>query len=107
MPSSGSRAPAEQGQLVGMMTGDPEVAERIKPFVQPFTTAAVYCGPIGAGLKTKYAVNLFMITLTAGLAESMSPARAQGLDLETVGQALNAGSMASCYSKVKVVKIFG
>ena len=61
MPVSGSKVPAEQGQLVGMMAGDPETAERVKPFVRPLTKAAVYCGPIGSGLKTKYAVNLLSL----------------------------------------------
>lgn len=105
MPVSGSKVPAEQGSLVGMMAGSAEVAERIRPVVEPITSAAVYCGPIGSGLKTKYAVNLFLITMTAGLAESMSLAKAQGLDLESVGQVLNAGPMASAYSKLKIAKM--
>ena len=105
MPVSGSRIPAEQGQLVGMIAGDPAVAERVKPFVRPITSAAVYCGPVGLGLKTKYAVNLFLITLTAGLAESMSLARAQGLDLGAFGDVLNAGPMASSYSRIKIAKM--
>lgn len=105
MPVSGSRIPAEQGQLVGMMAGDPAVAERIRPLVQPMATAAVYCGPIGSGLKTKYAVNLMLVTLTAGLAESMSLARAMGLDLGAFGEVLNAGPMASNYSRIKIAKM--
>lgn len=105
MPVSGSKVPAEQGRLVGMMAGDPTVCERIQPFVEPITSAAVYCGPIGAGLKTKYAVNVFLITVTAGLAESMNLARAQGLNLEAVSQVLDAGPLASAYSKLKLAKI--
>jgi len=105
MPVSGSKVPAEQGRLVGMMAGDRAVADRIRPYVEPMTSAAVYCGPIGSGLKTKYAVNNFLITMTAGLAEAMNLARAQGLDLDAFGQVLDAGPMASAYSKLKVGKM--
>ncbi|EXF82114.1 hypothetical protein CFIO01_00628 [Colletotrichum fioriniae PJ7] len=105
MPVSGSKIPAEQGKLVGLMAGDPAVAERMRAVVEPLTTAAVYCGPIGSGLKTKYAVNLYLNTMTVALAESFSLARAQGLDLDAFGQVLDAGPLASAYSKIKVAKI--
>ena len=105
MPVSGSKVPAEQGQLIGMIAGEPSVAERIRPLVEPITKNAVYCGEIGTGLKTKYAVNLYLITMTAGLAESMALARAQGLDIKAFGRVLDAGPMASAYSKLKVAKM--
>lgn len=105
MPVSGSKIPAEQGRLVGLLAGDPAVAERIRPFVEPLTVAAIYCGPIGAGLKAKYAVNLFLNNMTAALAESFSLAKAQGLDLEAFGQVIDAGPMSSAYTKVKIPKI--
>ncbi|KAM0263900.1 hypothetical protein ACHAQJ_000935 [Trichoderma viride] len=105
MPVSGSRVPAEQGSLVGMMAGDQIECERIRPFLEPITSAAVYCGPIGTGLKSKYAANTLLISITAGLAESMNLARAQGLDLEAFSNVLNAGQMASPYSKIKLDKM--
>ncbi|KAI1503774.1 hypothetical protein F5X99DRAFT_374416 [Biscogniauxia marginata] len=105
MPVSGSKGPAEQGQLVGMMAGDPAVAERVKPALEPITSTAVYCGPIGTGLSTKYAVNLVAITMTCGLGEAMNLARVQGLNLEAFKQVLDAGPMASAYSKVKTSKM--
>ncbi|KAL2831567.1 putative NAD binding NADP oxidoreductase coenzyme F420-dependent [Aspergillus cavernicola] len=105
MPVSGSKVPAEQGQLVGLMAGDPHVADRLRPFVEPLTRSAVYCGPIGSGLKAKYAVNTLLITLTVGLSESLNLARAQGLDLAAFEQVLEASPMASAYSKIKVPKI--
>ncbi|PTB62728.1 hypothetical protein BBK36DRAFT_1128709 [Trichoderma citrinoviride] len=105
MPVSGSKVPAESGNLVGMMAGDQNECERIRPFVEPITSAAIYCGPIGAGLKTKYAVNVFLITVTAGLAESMNLARAQRLDLEAFSRVLDAGPLASAYSRIKLDKM--
>lgn len=105
MPVSGSRVPAEQGQLVGMLAGDRDEAQRVDPLLKTITKAAVYCGEVGMGLRTKFATNLFLITMTAGLAESMNLARAQGLDVNAFGEVLDAGPMASAYSKLKVAKM--
>lgn len=90
MPVSGSKVPAEEGHLVGMMAGDPDLAKTINPYVEPITRSTVYCGPIGSGLKTKYAINSLLIALTLSLAESMNLAKAQGLDLEAFGKVVEA-----------------
>ncbi|KID84033.1 3-hydroxyacid dehydrogenase/reductase [Metarhizium guizhouense ARSEF 977] len=105
MPVSGSKVPAEQGKLVGMMAGDKAVCDRVRPHVQPLTCASIYCGPTGSGLKMKYAINAYLITMTAGLAESMSLAQAQGLDLDAFSEVLAAGPLASAYSRLKVDKV--
>ncbi|KAL3451774.1 putative NAD binding NADP oxidoreductase coenzyme F420-dependent [Aspergillus insuetus] len=105
MPVSGSKIPAEQGQLVGLMAGEVSVAERVRPYVEPLTSAAIYCGPLGSGLKAKYAANTFATILAAGVGETMHFAHALGLDLEAFGQVLDASPMASAYSKGKVAKI--
>lgn len=105
MPVSGSKVPAEQGSLVGMMAGDEEVCKRIQHVVEPITSAAIYCGPIGSGLRMKYAINTYLITMTAGLAESVNLAKAQGLDLEAYSKVLQAGPLASAYSTLKMGKI--
>ncbi|KAH8655856.1 hypothetical protein BX600DRAFT_470434 [Xylariales sp. PMI_506] len=105
MPVSGSRIPAEKGQLVGLIAGDQAVVERIKPFLDPIISKAIYCGPIGSGLKTKFALNLYLLTMTAGLAESVNLAQAQGLDLHAFQEALGAGPMASAHSHMKIDKM--
>lgn len=105
MPVSGSKVPAEQGKLVGMMAGDKAVCDRVRRHVQPLTCASIYCGPTGSGLKMKYAINAYLITMTAGLAESMSLAQAQGLDLDAFSEVLAAGPLASAYSRLKVDKV--
>ncbi|KAF4554426.1 NADPH-dependent reductive aminase-like protein [Elsinoe fawcettii] len=105
MPVSGSRMPAEQGKLVGLMAGDRALADEVRELTGPITKEALYCGDIGAGLRTKFALNLFLITLTAGLAEAMNFARLQGLDLLVVARAIGAGPMASAYTEIKTEKI--
>ena len=102
---SGSKVPAQQGRLVAMMAGDAAIAEEIRPLAETMASTAVHCGPIGFGLKTKYAVNLYLIAITAGLAEAANLAAAQGLNLEAFAQVLGAGPMASAYSKLKMTKL--
>ncbi|TPX08651.1 uncharacterized protein E0L32_009840 [Thyridium curvatum] len=106
MPVSGSKVPAEQAQLVGLVAGDEDVTHRIEPCVNLMTKATVYCGrDIGAALKMKYSVNLFMITMAVGLAEAVNFAKAQGLDLDAFARATEAGPLVSPYLKMKMPKL--
>ncbi|KAK5630701.1 hypothetical protein RRF57_006416 [Xylaria bambusicola] len=69
--------------LVGMLAGDVHVVEKIRHVMKPITCAAIYCGPLGHGLRTKYAVNLYVTALAVGLAESMNRNYLQDLCLST------------------------
>lgn len=53
----------------------------------------------------KLAVNLYLDTVLAGLAEAVHFADRQGLDLETFAAAVDAGPMASDLTRVKVPKL--
>ena len=105
MPVSGSKGPAQRGELVGMLAGEQDSGESVKSVVEPITAAFIYCGSIVSGFKIKYATKLYLITMTVGLAEAMKLAHAQNLDLEAFGEVLAAGPMASAYMKNKVEKI--
>ncbi|KAI1129447.1 hypothetical protein F5Y10DRAFT_151583 [Nemania abortiva] len=106
MPVSGSKLPAEQGQLVALLAGDADAVEQVRDVVNAtIASAAVYCGPVGHGLRTKYAVNLYMIALTAGLAESLNLAKAQGIDPAVIQEVLNSGPTASAYARNKMAKV--
>ncbi|KAF9777061.1 hypothetical protein IL306_004673 [Fusarium sp. DS 682] len=47
MPVSGSKVPAEQGQLAGMMAGDSKISEQIRPIVKPITLPLSIAVPSG------------------------------------------------------------
>lgn len=105
-PVSGSRKPAEAGQLVAMMGGEPEVVASVRPLLTPMCCDAVACGPVPNGLYMKLAVNLFMTTMVTGLAEAVHFAERHDLDLSKLVAALDAGPMASSVSRVKAAKLF-
>lgn len=104
-PVSGSRVPAEQGALVGMLAGDGAVVERVRPLFVPMCREAVYCGEVGNALLMKFAVNLFLNVMITGLAEAAHFAQRQGLDLPQFQAVLDAGPMASSVSRIKVAKL--
>ena len=104
-PVSGSRKPAEAGQLVAMLAGAPEVVETVRPLLQPMCRDMVPCGVVPNALLMKLAVNIFLITMVTGLAESVHFAERHGLDLERLVAVLNAGPMASDVSRIKAAKL--
>ncbi|UQS23135.1 NAD(P)-dependent oxidoreductase [Amycolatopsis thermalba] len=104
-PVSGSRKPAEAGQLVAMLAGEPGAVAEVGPLLAPMCRQVVECGPVPGGLLMKLAVNLYLITMVTGLAEATHFAERQGLDLGRFVEVLNAGPMASDVSRVKVAKL--
>ncbi|GAA1030094.1 NAD(P)-dependent oxidoreductase [Virgisporangium ochraceum] len=104
-PVSGSRLPAESGDLVAMLAGDPADVDLVRPLVTPMCRATTDCGPVPGGLLMKLAVNLFLITMVTGLAEATHFAERHGIDLARFRQVLDAGPMASDVSRNKAHKL--
>jgi 3-hydroxyisobutyrate dehydrogenase len=104
-PVSGSRIPAETGQLVGMLAGDEAAVATIRPLLAPVCQETFVCGEAPGALLTKLAVNLFLITMVTGLAEAFHFADRHELDLALFRAVLDAGPMASGVSRVKIGKL--
>ena len=104
-PVSGSRQPAELGQLVAMVAGESAAVERVRPMLDAMCRQVVSCGPVPAGLQMKLAVNLFLITMVTGLAEAVHFAERHHLDLDQLATVLEAGPMASQVSRTKAAKL--
>ncbi|MET7455670.1 NAD(P)-dependent oxidoreductase [Streptomyces sp. NPDC005574] len=104
-PVSGSRIPAEQGELVAMLAGDDETVAAVRPLLAPMCRQSFTCGPVPDALLTKLSVNLFLITLVTGLAEAFHFADRHGLDRRRFLDVLDAGPMASAVSRVKAPKL--
>lgn len=104
-PVSGSRVPAEQGQLVAMLAGDADAVEAVRPLLAPLRRETFDCGDVPGALQMKLSVNLFLITLVTGLAEAFHFADRHGLDRRRFLDVLDAGPMASPVSRVKAPKL--
>ncbi|MGW0576912.1 NAD(P)-dependent oxidoreductase [Streptomyces sp. NPDC002920] len=104
-PVSGSRVPAEQGELVAMLAGDDDAVAAVRPLLAPMCRETFGCGPVPDALLMKFAVNLFLITMVTGLTEAFHFADRHGLDQRLLRDVLDAGPMASAVSRVKAPKL--
>lgn len=104
-PVSGSRKPAEAGQLVAMMAGESAAVEEVRPLLKPMCHETVVCGPVPTGLLMKLSVNTFLIPMVTAIAEASHLARRYGLDMKQFQAVLDAGPMASNVSRVKIDKL--
>jgi 3-hydroxyisobutyrate dehydrogenase len=104
-PVSGSRVPAERGELVGMLAGDDDAVAGVRPLLAPLCRETFDCGLVPGALLMKFSVNLFLITLVTGLAEAFHFADRHGLDQRLLREVLDAGPMASAVSRMKGPKL--
>jgi 3-hydroxyisobutyrate dehydrogenase len=104
-PVSGSRTPAESGQLVAMVAGEASAVQDVRPLLQQMCQQTFACGPVPNALLMKLSVNLFLITMVTGLAEAAHFADQHGLEMGQFVDVLDAGPMASSVSRVKAFKL--
>lgn len=104
-PVSGSRAPAEAGQLVAMTAGDSARLDELEPVLAAMCRRVLRCGEPPAGTRTKFAVNIYLIALVTALAEAYHFAQAQHIDLSAFIEAVNHGQMACPIAAVKLDKL--
>jgi 3-hydroxyisobutyrate dehydrogenase len=81
-PVSGSRKPAEAGQLVAMLAGEQAAVETVRPLLKPMCHETIVCGAVPNALLMKLSVNLFLITMVTGLAEAFHFADRHGLNTQ-------------------------
>ncbi len=104
-PVSGSRVPAERGELVAMIAGDSAIRSRITKFLEPMTREIVDCGSVPKAMHTKLAVNTYLIGLVTALVEAIHYATQAGIDLKILEQVLGSGPMANDVMKIKLDKL--
>lgn len=104
-PVSGSRRPAENGELVAMLAGRPETVERVQRLIAPLCAQTIPCGEVPQALTMKLTVNVFLISVVTGLAETFHFGERHGIDPQLLRTVLDAGQMASPISRVKTAKL--
>ncbi|GAA3932620.1 NAD(P)-dependent oxidoreductase [Actinomadura viridis] len=104
-PVSGSRGPAEAGELVAMLAGPGAAVERVRPLLAPMCAEVFVCGDVPSALLTKFSVNVFLIAMVTGLAEAFHFAEEHGVDPGRLERILDAGPMASTVSRAKSRKL--
>jgi 3-hydroxyisobutyrate dehydrogenase len=104
-PVSGSRGPAEQGQLVIFASGPDEVRPRVAPLFDALGQRTIWVGPVGAGSRLKLVNNTWLAFTSESVATSIALAHRLGLETQTVVDALTGGPLVSPWQEAKLPRI--
>lgn len=96
-PVSGGVEGARLGTLAMMAGGEQEVFDRARPVLEKLGKTVAYLGPSGAGQATKATNQIMCAGIIQAVAEAMAFAKAEGLPLEKVIEALSQGAGSSWY----------
>jgi 3-hydroxyisobutyrate dehydrogenase len=101
-PVSGSKEPAEQGDLMIFASGPDDARSRVTPLFDALGQRTVWVGPLGAGSRLKLVNNTLLAFTAEGLASSLALARRLGLDTGAVIDALDGGPLISPWESGKL-----
>jgi 3-hydroxyisobutyrate dehydrogenase/2-hydroxy-3-oxopropionate reductase len=94
-PICRGRWAADEGTLLAMVGGKPEVVERSRPVYQCFCSDIAHLGEVGHGQVGKAMNNLLLWINAIGLIEAGRLAESTGIDLPKLREALQTSSGAS------------
>jgi 3-hydroxyisobutyrate dehydrogenase-like beta-hydroxyacid dehydrogenase len=97
----GSSDVARAGNAVLMVGGDTASFQRVRPVLQAISPHVSHVGPVGSGQQMKLVANLVLGLNRAALAEGLSFAKSQGLDLNRVLDILKSGAAYSTVMDAK------
>ncbi|MED6217983.1 putative oxidoreductase glyr1 [Stylosanthes scabra] len=100
-PVSGSKKPAEDGQLVILAAGDKALYDEILPAFDVLGKKSFHLGEVGNGAKMKLVVNMIMGSMMNAFSEGLTLAGRSGLDPSTLLDVLDLGAMANPMFKMK------
>ena len=101
-PVLGTKAPAEQGQLTVLASGDPAARERCAPVFDAVGARTVVLGDEpGASTRMKLVVNAWLLALVEGLSESIALAEGLGIDPAGFLDIIDGGPLGLPYAKLK------
>jgi 3-hydroxyisobutyrate dehydrogenase len=100
-PVLGTKKPAEEGKLVVLASGPDEARERVEPIFDAVGGRTMWVGQAGSGSRLKVAVNVWIVALVEGAAESLALAEGMGLDPQLVIEAVSGGPLDLPYLQMK------
>jgi 3-hydroxyisobutyrate dehydrogenase len=94
-PVSGGQAGAEEARLSIMCGGSEAAFAAAEPILEAYGKRIVHIGGAGAGQQAKMVNQIAIAGVLGGLAEGLAFARAAGLDLDKVFEAVSGGAASS------------
>jgi 3-hydroxyisobutyrate dehydrogenase len=104
-PVSGSKDPAEHGQLTIFASGPDDARAAVTPLFDALGQRTIWVGPAGTGTRLKLVNNTWLAFTAEAVAASVALAHRVGLATETVVDALEAGPLVSAWQAAKLQRI--
>jgi 3-hydroxyisobutyrate dehydrogenase len=101
-PVSGSKGPAEAGQLLILASGPAEARDIAGPAFAALGRSTVWLGAAGQGSRMKLVVNAYMSTLIEGVAEALELASRLGIDVGALAAAIAGGPLDAPIADAKL-----
>ena len=106
-PVSGSKGPAETGQLLILASGPTAARAIVAPAFSAIGRKTVWLGGAGQGSRMKLVVNAYMSTLIEGVAEALELASHLGIDPAALDEVIDGGPLAAPTAEAKLDKMRG
>ena len=104
-PVSGSKGPAEAGQLLILASGPAAAQPVTGPAFAAIGRKSVWLGAAGQGSRMKLVVNAYMSTLIEGVAEALELASRLGIDAAGLAEAIEGGPLDAPIADAKLHKM--
>jgi 3-hydroxyisobutyrate dehydrogenase len=104
-PVSGSKGPAEAGQLLILASGPAQAEPVVHPVFAAIGRKTVWLGQAGQGTRLKLAVNAYMSVLIEGVAEALELAARYGIDPDKLDEAIEGGPLDAPIADAKLHKM--
>jgi 3-hydroxyisobutyrate dehydrogenase len=104
-PVSGSKGPAQQGQLLILASGPGEAADALRPVFDVLGRKTVWLGPAGKGSQMKLVVNAYMSILIEGVAETLEIADRLDIGHRQLAEVIEGGPLDAPIADAKLHKM--
>ena len=104
-PVSGSKGPAEQGQLLILASGPKAAAGALGPVFDVIGRKTVWLGEAGRGSQMKLVVNAYLSILIEGVAETMELADRLGIGHQQLADVIEGGPLDAPLADAKFHKM--
>ncbi|KAL5579457.1 hypothetical protein UlMin_011899 [Ulmus minor] len=94
-PVSGSKKPAEDGQLIFLTAGDKTLYETVAPLLDIMGKSRFYLGDVGNGAAMKLVVNMIMGSMMASFSEGLLLSEKVGLDPKVLVEVVSQGAISA------------
>jgi 3-hydroxyisobutyrate dehydrogenase len=104
-PVSGSKGPAEAGQLLILASGPRTAQPAVQPVFSAIGRKTAWLGEAGQGSRMKLVVNAYLSTLVEGVAEALELASRLGIEPAGLAAAIEGGPLDAPITDAKLHKM--